>query len=237
MKNLIMFFTGIILLGLAGAALYLSGAVFDAGGQRYIEAFVFQPNNLSEARIGRPVPVEQLSDKFIRERLIRKFVHEYFHVIPDGDDIARRTRADSVMAQLAASAVFSAWKQGEARDIETLSGKKTLRTVVVGDIILPPGSDYWEVHYDLYTWPQANDMDLTPAVTSGLMHLKISFARGVLGQKFDTDEFLKSGGENNSPGNPAAIPKFTSKRDIGKYLSEGGDPAVIFRFLVDEVKR
>ena len=206
-----MFFIGTLLLLLTFVALYFSGALFDASNDRKIQAFVFQPNNLSNDRIGRPVSVDQLSEKFVREKLIRKFVFEYFYVTPDIENIAIRTRGDSVMAAMSGPDVFKEWKKDQAEKIENLAGKKSFRTVNVTDEILKKG-DYWEVNYELKTWDEPNNMDLNPTIEKGTLYLKISFEKGIRDQRAG------------------------SSFDVGEYLKEGGDPASIFKFRVDEVR-
>jgi hypothetical protein len=207
-----MFFAGLALLLLTFATLYFSGALFDAGNKRYISAFVFQPNNLSAYRIGHPLPLDRLSDKFVREKLIKKFVVEYFYVTPNLANIERRARANSVMAAMASPAVFKEWIKTEADVIEKLSGKKMMRTVAVADEIIQKG-DYWEVYYKLKTWDVPNDMDAQPVVSDGVMYLKLSFDKGVR-DKINGQDF-----------------------DAQKYLGKGGDPAAIFKFTVEEVQR
>ena len=212
MKSTKIYFLGIMLLLLSCAALYFTGALFDTAGNRYIEAFIMQPNNLSGERIGRPVQIEQLSEKFIRERLIRKFMHEYFHVNPDTENVTARMRGDSVMAALSYPAVFGEWKRTEGANIEKLAAKKNMRTVSIADEILKKG-EYWEVAYTLYTWDAPNNMELAPTADTGIMHIKFDFEKGVReqrnGRSFDAREYLQS----------------------------GGDPAAIFKFRVGEVKR
>lgn len=212
MRRLIIFLVGLLLLLLTFVTLYFSGALFDAADKRQIEPFVAQPNNLSEERIGRPITIEQATDTFVRERLIRKFVYEYFYVNPDVENIARRTRGDSVLATLSSKDVFNQWRAGTAEEIENLASKKYMRTVnIAREIILPKDSNYWVVNYDLYTWDAPNDMGLLPMVTSGTMYLKIEFIKGIRGQ---------SG---------------SSEFNVKQHLENGGDPAAIFMFRVDEV--
>lgn len=212
MRKILMFFAGLILLGLTFVTLYFSGALFDATNNRYINAFVFQPNNLSVDRIGRPIPVDELSDEFIRKRLIKKFIIEYFYATPDVEDIAQRTRSNSVLSAMATPLVFKEWVNGEAKDIETLAGYKSLRTVTVADEIIPQG-DYWEVRYRLKTWDTPNDMDLEPRFEDGIVYIKISFEKGIRDQ-INGQDF-----------------------NVNKYLKDGKDPAVIFKFKVEEVRR
>ena len=122
-----MFIIGLLLLGVTFVTLYLTGALYNATDQRQINAYVFQPNNISSDRIGRPVPVENLSEKFVRERLIKKFITEYFYVTPDVEDIAARQRSNSVLAALSTPDVFKTWRNTVGADIENMAGKSSQR--------------------------------------------------------------------------------------------------------------
>jgi uncharacterized protein (UPF0333 family) len=210
-KKLFGFLIGLILIAIMGAMLFFAGNVYDAANARHIEPFIIQPNNLSTDRIGKPIAIEQLSEKFIRERLIRKFVHEYFYVMPDDENIARRTRSDSVMAAMSAPDVFREWTINMAEDITEMASKKMMRTVAIADEIIQVG-DYWEIYYELTTWDTPNNMDILPVVDTGTMYLRVAFEPGVRETR---------GGSNF---------------DIRRYLNNGGDPAAIFKFRVDEVK-
>ena len=119
-----MFIIGLLLLGVTFVTLYLTGALYNATDQRQINAYVFQPNNISSDRIGRPVPVENLSEKFVRERLIKKFITEYFYVTPDVEDIAACQRSNSVLAALSTPADFKTWRNTDDAEIENMADKK-----------------------------------------------------------------------------------------------------------------
>lgn len=212
MKKILMFFTGILLLLISFAALYFSSALFDASEKRSIKSFVFQPNDLSVNRVGRPVPIDELSDTYVREKLIKKFVTEYFYISPDPESLAIRTRPDSIMAALSSPEVFKNWRKGEAQKIEEVSDNKVLRHVSFNEIVQKEGSDYWEVHYELKTWEKPNIMDLKPKLTEGVMYLKIEFEKKLRNMRAGKDF------------------------DIGEYLKNGGDPAAIFNFMVTEVQ-
>jgi hypothetical protein len=207
-----MFFAGLALLMLTFAALYLSGALFDAGGKRQIDTFVLQPNNLSVGRISRPIPVDQLSEKFLRERLIKKFVFEYFYVTPDPENLAQRMRGNSVLAIMSLPAVFQEWASTQSEVIEDLARNRALRTVSVADEIIKKG-DYWEVYYQLKTWTEPNNMDTVPVIYDGIMYIKVSFEKGIRNQIRGKD------------------------LDVQEYLGQGKDPAAIFKFQVEEVRR
>ncbi len=216
MKKVIMFLAGTVLLLMTCAVLFFSGALYDAGDQRQIEAFVMQPNDLSTDRIGRPIPIDQMSETSVRERLIRKFVHEYFYVNPDVENIAGRTRGNSIMAALAAPAAFDSWKKVQAEEIKVLAENKSMRVVTIADEILKRG-DYWEVFYELRTWERPNEMDTPPLVESGTLYLKITL--------WEPNESRMRETWGGDPFNAQ------------KYLNGGGDPAAIFKFRVDEVRK
>ena len=212
MRKIIMFLTGLMILLLMFAGLYFAAAVYDAGDKFSVEPFVFQPNNLSTARIGVPVSVEQLPDQVVLESLIKKFVMEYFYVTPDVENIAHRTRRDGILALMSTPAVFNEWVDGAARDIERLAEQNALRRVLVANEILrPAGSEYWTVVYELQTWPIPNDMTQTPEITRGVIYLRIAFVNQLRDQM------------HGKPFN------------IREYLANGGDPAAIFKFRVEEV--
>lgn len=214
MKKVLTFFAGMILLLLMFVVLYVSGLIYNAGDDRKIGAFVFQPNNLSTQRIGKPVTIDDLSEKFIRERLIKKFVTEYFYVTPDPENIALRTRPDSILAALSSPDVFREWRNGTAIDIESMAQKKVLRRVTVANEILKPeNSDYWLVVYELKTWDSPNNFAQTPTIEKGVMYLDIDFEKGIRPQR---------GGQDF---------------DVQQYLDDGGDPAAIFKFRVNEVRK
>lgn len=214
MKKVLTFFAGIILLLLMFTALYVSGVIYNAADEKKIGSFVFQPNNLSTQRIGKPLTIDDMSEKFLRERLIKKFVTEYFYVTPDPENIALRTRQDSVLAALSSPAVFREWRDSTASEIETMAQKKILRKVTVANEILKPeNSDYWMVVYELKTWDGPNDLAQDPIIEKGVLYLDLDFEKGIRPQR---------------SGQPF---------DVQEYLNNDGDPAAIFKFRVNEVRK
>ncbi|MCL2331194.1 MAG: hypothetical protein FWC61_01480 [Proteobacteria bacterium] len=225
MRNVIYFLVGIVLLALTGSAVFLGGFLFDAAGDSRVAGFVFQPNSLAERRIGRPIPLEELSEQFVRERLITKFMSEYFYVIPDADNIAQRKGARSVMAAMSSPDVFADWRDNVAPDLEKMANDKVLRRVVVHDILKT--DEYYSVNYDLIAWNRPNMLDTVPVVTSGVVYLQILTV-------FELDDK----GQSKAKADPAhgirnainGIPLNTES-----FLRDGGDPAVIFKFTVTKV--
>ncbi|MDR1360904.1 MAG: hypothetical protein LBJ18_01170 [Rickettsiales bacterium] len=213
MRRLIAFFAGLLILGLAFAALYFSGAIYDAGDQSRINAYIFQPADFSTDRVDSPKPIEQLSESALRDRLIAKFIYEYFYVIPVAENIAERTKNYTVMQAMSMPDVFSKWKRGEAQAIEKLSEQKMLRRVSVApEILQAPDSDYWQVYYELQTFENPNLIDAAPVITPGVAYMKINFKPGIKESEIDGAPF-----------------------DATRYLERGGDPAAIFKFKVVEI--
>ena len=211
MKKLVGFFADIILLALCGAALYLTGAIFDAGRAQVIKPYFFQPNNMSERRPGVPLTAAEIGDSEFLELLVRKYITEYFYAAPDPENIAQRTNSQSTLALMSTAAVFDEWTQGEAQNIQKLADDKSMRTArVIDKIFKPSGSDYWVVNYELTTWAEPNDFDAAPVVNRGTMYMKIIYE-----------------------------PKMRTTPDMNvlhKYLEDGGDPAAVFQFTVNEIQ-
>jgi len=210
MKKLIMFFAGLILIALMFAALCMAGAIYDAGRGLVVEPWFFQINNLSSMRIGVPASPTDIGDAKIREMLIRKYVTEYFYVVPDIDNVMNRKNGGTAISKMSAPDVFADWQNGEAQVIQSLAEDRAMRLVFIdGEIYKPDGSDYWIVPYRLLTWPAPNDFSASPIVTRGHIFLNI----------YDK---------------PGVRPDM-GKLSIGEYLERGYDPAAVFKFRVTDV--
>lgn len=221
MRKIISFFIGLILLVLVIAMLFLTSAVYDTGARETIETYFFQTNNLSMERPGTPIRATDINETVLREMLIKKYVTEYFYVIPDVENVAVRTGARSTLARMSSANVFNNWTSREAETIEKMAGNKMMRTVTIdGQIFKPADSDYWIVPYMLKTWENTNDMAATPEITRGMLQMSISFEPGIR-------ETLNG-----------------TTLNLGKYLQcsynrfeVGCDPAIIFRFRVDDLEQ
>ena len=221
MRKIISFFIGLILLVLVIAMLFLTSAIYDTGARETIETYFFQTNNLSMERPGTPIRATDINETVLREMLIKKYVTEYFYVIPDVENVAVRTGARSTLARMSSANVFNNWTNREAETIEKMAGNKMMRTVTIdGQIFKPADSDYWIVPYMLKTWGNPNDMAATPEITRGMLQMSISFEPGIR-------ETLNG-----------------TTLNLGKYLQcsynrfeVGCDPAIIFRFRVDDLEQ
>ena len=219
MKKVVVLFLGFMLLVMTLAMLFFASAIYDAANKSYIDSYFFQINRASVERPGEPISMKKLSESELRKMFIKKYITEYFYAIPDITNISNRTQAHSAMDWLSKKSVFNEWVNDEAKVIRDLAGNNMLRTVDIdGDIFKPDDSDYWVVPYVLYTWTTPNDMESTPEVTRGILRIDIIFRPGELRERMDVGQHLENG-YNNVQQN---------------YLY---DPAAIFRFKVNKLKR
>ena len=80
---------------------------------------------------------------------------------------------------------------------------------VIDKIYQPNGSKYWVVNYELTTWEKPNDFSIQPTVTRGTMYMDISYEMGMI-DNVNIDV-------------------------LHNYLEEGGDPAAVFKFRVNQI--
>ncbi len=209
-RKLILFLLGLIILALTFVVLVFSGAVYNSTDKIKVEPFFFQLNNLYSMRVGVPAGVEDLGEDKIIERLIKKYVLEYFYVTPDAENIAERMSAGSPLYQMSSSEVFDEWLNTEATTIQALAESDVFRMVDIKDEIQKPvGSDYWVVNYALNTWSNPNDLFETPVVTRGVMFMNIIYESGIRQSIIDMG--------------------------IHNYLDKGGNISDVFKFRVTKL--
>jgi hypothetical protein len=126
MKSILYAFAGIALVGLIFAAVFFGGFLFDVAGGARVNGFIFQTNAHSAGRIGTPMPLDELTDSFVRDRLIKRFITEYFYVIPDLSNVQARID-NGILARLSSPDVFAEWRQKTAPELAQLAAKKRLR--------------------------------------------------------------------------------------------------------------
>lgn len=210
MKKILMFFTGVLLLVLVFGAIFLTGAIYDAGQRRVVDTYFFRPNNLSTDRPGELETASELGDTRMINMLISHYISEYFSVLPDGEYVQTHSAANGMLANTSSKNVFSYWKSSIAPEIQNMATKGMMRTVnVVGDITRPGNGDYWRADYELRTWQTPNNLATGPVVTKGTMFLRVSYEPGI------RESVIKYG--------------------VRRRLSGGADPAGLFKFRVEEV--
>lgn len=211
MKRLTLYLLGILTMMLMCTALFLSGAIYDAWNKSQTETYFFQPDNLSSQRPGVPAGPEDLGESKMRDRLIQKFVTEYFYVWPGDDNIESRAGKYGALNWLSSRNVLAEWLETMAPEIQQMSNNRMFRTATVdtNTIFRPTESDYWSVEYELKTWTTPNDPNATPEIQRGKMFLQIVYETGI------RDSILERG--------------------IHSVLDEVSDPVVLFKFRVIDI--
>ena len=209
MKKLIMFLSGLLLMVLMCGALVLTGVIYDTGAKTTINTYFFQPDDNAIRRPGVPVSDLTLGADKMRERLIAKYITEYFYVTPDMSDVPRRREGRTSLRRMSLRDVFNTWLQKVAPEIEDLAKNRALRTVSLISVAPDINNKYWIVNYELRTWRAPNNFASAPDVTRGTIYLGINYAPGMR----DT----------------------VGKQSVEDYLESGGDPAAVFKFVVIDV--
>ena len=209
MKKLIMFLSGLLLMVLMCGALVLTGVIYDTGAKTTINTYFFQPDDNAIRRPGVPVSDLTLGADKMRERLIAKYITEYFYVTPDMSDVTRRREGRTSLRRMSLRDVFNTWLQKVAPEIEDLAKNRALRTVSLISVTPDTNNKYWIVNYELRTWRAPNNFASAPDITRGTIYLGINYAPGMR----DT----------------------VGKQSVEDYLESGGDPAAVFKFVVIDV--
>lgn len=209
MKKLIMFFSGLMLLVLMCGALVLAGFIYDTGAKTTIDTYFFQPDNNAIRRPGVPVDDRVLGADKMRERLIAKYITEYFYATPDMSDITRRKEGRTSLYRMSTRPVFNAWLKNIAPEIEELAKSRALRTVSLTSLTQDKNNKYWIVEYELKTWQTPNNFATSPVVSRGIVYLGINYVPGMRDKM--------------------------GKQSVEDYLENGGDPAAVFKFIVIDV--
>ena len=215
MKSIIRFLSGFLLLAMVCGALVFAGFIYDTGNtfnentNSAQDVYFFQPDDNATRRPGVPVLDTVLGASKMRDRLIAKYITEYFYVTPDMTEVTRRKEGDTALKRMSASGVFDTWLKNIAPEIEALAKSRALRIVSLLSVTADTNDGYWVVEYELKTWHTPNNFDVAPEITRGTIYLSIFYEPGMR----DT-----VGGES-----------------VTEWLETGGDPAVAFRFGVIDV--
>lgn len=214
------FFIGIFLLAAVFAMLLLTALIYRANERSSVKSYIFQMANSANQRVGVLQNLDDISAVDLRNKLIRKYVSEYFKVIPGDQDVTNRP----VLDMLSSKAVFNYWENYEAKEIEKMSAKNMFRMVVIQDDGIAtynkPDNEndddntdkvYYMVRYNTFTWTDSNTLGIEPIPAQGTLYLEIRFEPG-LRETINDDKY-----------------------DIRKYLQSGKDPVGLFKFKVTNI--
>ena len=216
MNKIVSFLSGLILLIITFVIVVLVALIYRANERSSIKSYIFQVNNMANQRVGELQDINDISAEDLRNKLIKKYVSEYFKVIPDEKDVENR----SVLKELSTSTAYKQWQNGEAQTIAEMSEKNMFRIVHVYDdgiATLNRPADYnytdeilkkvyYSVRYYTETWGAPNKMTLTPSVDQGTIYIEAIFKPGI------RDDI-----------------------DVQKYLQDGKNPVELFQFKVTNI--
>lgn len=228
MSKMRAFFIGILLLATVVAMVVLSAFIYRTGERSSIKSYIFQMDNNANQRLGILQDINNMSANDLRNKLIKKYVAEYFKVIPGDKDIMNRPTLKTL--SYVYGNAFDYWKKTEAKTIEEMSNKNMFRLARVHDDGIATynktensngdsgtESVYYKVKYTTATWVESNVLETEPIYDQGTLYLEIKFEPGLVGT-------LKN-----------------KRYNLKKYLESGGDPAGLFKFRVinigDNAKR
>lgn len=185
--------------------------IYDLATAGKINPVLFQPAALWQNRIDAPVPLENMADEYIKNRLLIKFVTEYLQVIPSEAEINARSANKSVLALQSSPDVMDKWRRDVLPNLREMAGKRQMRRIIIDDRKISKPGDFYVVPFTTATWTSSSSLDVIPEIINGgEMHLKIHFNKKVR-DMFNGQEF-----------------------DAGKYMDAGFPPAAIFEFVVIE---
>lgn len=198
---------GLVLLIITFIIIVLVALIFRANDRISIKSYIFQINNFANQRVGELQDINDISAEELRNKLIKKYVSEYFKVIPGEVDVENR----AVLRDLSSPTAFAQWQNGEAKKIAQMSAQNMFRMVHVqsdGIATLNRPSNYnyndskiitpiyYAVRYYMETWPQSNQMGTSPILDQGTIYIEASFEPGIRetinGHKIDLKKRLQS---------------------------------------------
>ena len=216
-RKIITFLMGLLILGATFASVFFAVLTYRANDQIAIKSYLFQINDAAGLRVGALQDINDISAIDLRNKLITKYVSEYFKVIPSDKNVVNRP----ILRKLSTQTAFNQWLNSEAKTISKMSDKNMFRMVRVIDngivsVDKPADYDYYnsdiikpifyEVHYITETWSDSNIMGIEPIVEQGILYLQAQFKPGIF--------------ENI---------------DIKKHLENGGNPVELFIFRVTRI--
>lgn len=218
------FFIGIFLLFAVVAMVVLASLIYRAGERSSIKSYIFQMANNSNHRVGMMENINDMSATDLRNKLIKKYVAEYFKVIPGDKNVTKRP----TLRDLSETNAFDYWKSNEAKTIAEMSEKKMFRLARVNDDGIATYNKtednsensqivYYRVKYYTSTWTESNVLAAEPVYDQGTLYMEIKFEPG-LAETIQEQHY-----------------------DLREYLQDGKDPSALFKFRVvnigDKIKR
>ena len=212
MRKVFLFLAGLLLVAVMCGSMFVAAGIYQTSNKATVVPYFFQPANNPVGRPGVPASPDDLGanatdleNSQMYRRLISRYITQMFYVTPDSTVEARYNE----LRHMALSNVLNTWQEFIAPEIKEMAINKVLRTVHVVDIV--PEGDYHKVEYELKTWTRPNDMSALPEITYGTVYLKVYYKPGI------RQEMVRTG------------------QTVTEYLEDGGDPAAVFRFGIEDM--
>ena len=224
MKRVTVFLLGIILIALTTMSIFLAGTIFDTGKKIDVETYFFQPGNTDLQRPGKPISPDAVGTNEMRNLLIKKYITEYFYVVPDVQNANARLAGKYSLSRTSYPTVFEKWRENTGAEILKMAEENVLRTVNVLAISQEmTDSMYWRVDYELKTWKKPNNFSVAPETTTHVIYLNIAYEPG----------FRDSVSALTIDKNGKA--KYVQDMSVNDYLEGLNDPIAVFKFRVNDV--
>ncbi len=207
---------GLILLIITFIIVVLVALIYRANERSTIKSYIFQTNGFANQRVGELQDINEISPEDLRNKLIKKYVSEYFKVVPGEQNVEKRY----VLYNLSTNSSYRQWVNGEAKTIAEMSAKNMFRMVHIPDdgiTTLNRPADYnysdgtyktvyYAVRYYTQTWTEPNKMGSEPELDQGTLYIEAKFNTGI-----------------------------REDIDIQKELEKGTDPVTLFDFWVTNI--
>lgn len=203
MNKIKSFLIGILLLIATFAMIVSVALLYRSASQLSVKTYIFQMDNYADNRVGALQKLEDMSAVELRNKLIRKYISEYFLVIPDEQNISGRI----MLEKLSTPAAYAQWQSGEAKKIARMAKENMFRRVHVSDtdiipLDMPDGYNYYNatpndfilysVRYKTETWTESNAMGIEPIYEKGNIYISIAFKPGII-KDVNVRDYLESG--------------------------------------------
>ena len=117
MKKLVLFFVGLLILGVMSATLLVAGVIYDSGNKTAVEAYFFQTDDNYARRPGDIKTAEEFGVEDMRVQFISKYLTEYFFVSPDIAQLEARSANRSTLRLMSLISVYNKWIEIESTKI------------------------------------------------------------------------------------------------------------------------
>ena len=202
MNKIKSFLMGLAILIITFIIVVLAALLYRANERMSVKSYIFQMNNYANQRVGELQDINDISAEDLRNKLIKKYVSEYFKVIPGETDVENRP----ILRGLSYEVAYNQWRNGEAKTIAQMSAQNMFRIVHVYDdgiatLNRPSGYSYtdtvpekiyYSVRYYTETWQEPNKMDTLPKKDQGTIYIEATFKPGIL-DYIDVQDYLQSG--------------------------------------------